>query len=178
MKALLTLLSMLFFVSSIEAGMKSSYELNQPIEIIIMKLSVPGAEKTLVRKSGGKLVSKELQEVNFTISDSFTVSFTYDKVIKRGDRLLKFKEIILSKDGEVSIATKLVSKDSVIDKYILVTKFKRLPKNRTLVEHELLYYVDGRTSGFGLAFIQRVMLIKIQKGIREVVGEETEKEKE
>jgi len=169
MKTLLTLLLTLFFVSSVEAGMKNSYELNQPIEIIIMRLSVPGADELLVRKSGGELVSKKLQGVKFTISDSFSVSLTYDKVIKRDERLLKFKEVILSKDGEFVIKEELISKDSVLRQYILITKFKRTAEDKTLVEHEL-FYKDGKT-GFGLMIIKRIALVKIQKGIREVVGE-------
>jgi hypothetical protein len=170
MKTLLTLLLTLFFVTSANAGMKSSYELNQPIEIIIMRLSVPGADKVLTRKNGGELISKELTGVSFIISDKFTVSMTYDKVIKRDDRLLKFKEVVLSKDGSVVTTTNLVSKDSVVDKYILVTTFKRSPKDTTLVEHELVYHKDG-LKGFGKMISQRIILVKIQKGIRYVVGE-------
>lgn len=171
MKTLLTLLLTLFFVTSANAGMKSSYELKQPLEIIIMRLSIPGADKILTRKNGGELISKELTGVDFIISDGFSFSMTYDKVVKREDRLLKFKEVVLSKGDSVVTMTKLVSKDSVVDKYILVTTFKRSSKDTTLVEHELVYHKNGKSTGFGVMITQRIVLVKLQKGIRQVVGE-------
>lgn len=170
MRNLFMALAMLL-LPSVAFGGKSEYEVNQQFGDVIVKLSIPGADEVMAEKSGGKLISKELRVVGFIWGkEGFRYSMTFDTIIERNGEKMRFRETSLIGKKEVVSTTELLERAGRIDKYLLVTKIKKVGK-KTLISHELKMAVDGAETGFRVVIAGRIALSHVESGIRHVLGE-------
>ena len=168
---------LLFLTSTAFGGGKSEYEINQPLGVVLVKMSVPGVKEIIMEHSGAELISKKLCVVELIwTKEGFKYSTTFDIVAKRRGDLMTFREVfILNKDGVVS-TTELIDSEGRIDKYLLVTTLKKIG-DKTLVHHEIDMEVDGADHGIRVVIAQRLALSKAESGVRHVLGEPRPDEK-